>query len=311
MDLLKEALIRNSCSFNLPIEEIEKSMKWAKANSMSAMKCTALFRKHFKNMPEYMFFQGNPGILKKKRIAIVGTRKPDAYGREMARKIVKAVNPSEYSTVSGFALGVDSIVHSESLKNRIDTIAVPGAGLAVNYPAMNSSLRKEIINRGLLLNEMLPYSRARTYYFLRRNMIIAAMSDIVIIIQGSEKSGTLSTMNAGVSLGREVYALPGNINNPLSYVPNLAITSGASILNDLKKHFMRDNHMKTEISPEERLFLQQAEQSNRIDEIIANLPFEKDRIMSIITRLEIKGIIKRDFNNTIIIMEEIDGQPDT
>lgn len=302
---LEHALKKNGAYFGVSASDIKRSLKWAENNSMICISDRDLFRVKYADMPEYIFAQGNTDILDKERVLIVGSRKPDTYGMEMTRKLVRSLDRDRQCTISGFALGIDSIVHNESVKCGIQTAAVPGAGLAVNYPSMNRALRNDVMHKGLFLSEMPPYVRPRKHFFIRRNILMTALADKVIIIQGTAKSGTLNTMNTAFTMGRQVFALPGNINNPLSFVPNHAVSRGADIITGV------ETAVKASLDADEILFLRAAFKYADINEIISYLPFEKDKIMSIITRLEIKGVIRRGFNNTIIITEDFDGQPDT
>ncbi|MDY6787612.1 MAG: DNA-processing protein DprA [candidate division WOR-3 bacterium] len=299
--------------YNMDSGMIDKSLEWIKSHNIGITD-SHLERGSISSLriPQHLFFAGNEDLLNKKKIAIVGTRKPDNYGHYAVEKIVSSLS-SEYATVSGFALGIDSLVHSESIKNNIATIAVTGSGFAVNYPASNAQLKRRIIEEGLLLSEYSPFIKPYRHNFIKRNLIIAYLADIVIITRGTSRSGTLSTLTWAEKLDREIYALPGNINSKLSYAPNYALSRGARPLHDLSEcSFLKaDNKTGESVSPSERKILKIISRYPRIDTMLRNSEYSRENLLSIITNLEIKNIVRRTANNTIEIMEDINGRTDT
>ncbi|MFO8061527.1 MAG: DNA-processing protein DprA [bacterium] len=299
--------------YNMDTEMIDRSLDWMESRNIG------ITDRHLERgsisslrIPEHLFFAGNEDLLSRKKIAIVGTRKPDNYGQYAVEKIVSSLS-SEYATVSGFALGIDSLVHSHSIKNDIPTIAVTGSGFAVNYPSGNSHLKKHIIEKGLMLSEYSPFIKPYKHNFIKRNLIIAYLADIVIITRGTSRSGTLSTLRWAEKLDREIYALPGNINSKLSYAPNYALSRGARPMHDLSECvFLKpDSRAEESVSPAERKILNIISKYPRIDSMLRNSEYSRENLLSIITNLEIKNIVRRTANNTIEIMEDINGRTDT
>jgi DNA processing protein len=163
----------------------------------------------------------------------VGSRHTTHYHQETADKIISELAGSPLIIVSGLAIGLDSICHQAALKNNLGTIAVLGSGLdqASFYPKVNFGLAKNIITQGgLILSEYPIGTKPALHHFPRRNRILAGLSRATIVISGALKSGTLITAQVALDEGREVFALPGNINQELCQGPNSLLQNGASII---------------------------------------------------------------------------------
>lgn len=284
---------------------IERSLQWIRDNDVSLIE-------DYKSddapqgMGGMLFAMGNTSLMGKKKIAIIGSRMPDAYGMGMLEMLMRRIS-GEYVTVSGFARGIDSAVHRLSIKNKIPTIAVLGCGFAINYPSSNSKLKREIMNDGLMITEYGPFVKPRRYNFISRNMIIAYISDAIVIVQGTSRSGTLNTLNSALKMKKKVYAVPGNINVKLSYAPNYAISRGAEILYDVNELPFTQKHTHNAlISEHEREVLGMIEKYSDIDSILRHSVFTNTRLFSILLNLEMKGIIKKTANNKYILMEDTD-----
>lgn len=182
------------------------------------------------NRPIVLFYRGDIGIVNDYAIAIVGSRECTEYGRKCAEFISKEITRRSISIVSGLAIGIDSIGHITALNNNSKTIAVIGSGLDNIYPSKNINLADRIINNGgLILSEYIVGTRPLKQNFPRRNRIISGLSDAVIVVEGSKKSGTLITANYAIEQGKEVYAVPGNIFSVNSEGTNELIKDGASL----------------------------------------------------------------------------------
>lgn len=196
--------------------------------------------------PPILFYKGqlengqsvSPGIL-----AVVGTRKCSDYAKKIIEELLPSLIAQNIIIVSGLALGVDSLAHSCALKNKGKTWAVLGSGLNKNlfYPPENFKLSEEIVkNGGLLLSEFPPNYPAHKFTFPRRNRIISGLSQAVLIIEASNKSGALITANYALEQNRDVLTVPGNIFWKEFYGNNRLIKDGAiPILNtqDLFNYF--------------------------------------------------------------------------
>ncbi len=181
--------------------------------------------------PWVLFYRGNPGLLKKPCITIVGSRKVNAYGK--ANTELAAVILSErFVLVSGLARGVDGIVHRTAMGNHGWTIGVIGCGLNVRYPRENEYLYRRMEQEQLILSEYPSSTGVKKHHFPWRNRILAALSDGVIVTQAAVKSGTMGTVNEALNLGREVWCFPYLFNDPDGLGCNLLISQGANLIYD-------------------------------------------------------------------------------
>lgn len=169
--------------------------------------------KEIDEKPLVLFCKGDLSLFNTKSIAIVGTRFPSAYGRYITEIFAKELAQNNLTIISGLASGVDKISHEQALSNNGKTIAVLGGGFDKIYPAINTNLAEEITQKGLLISEYRPSIRPTSYTFPFRNRIIAALSDGVLITEAPEKSGALHTKNYALEYGKEIFVVPGNINN--------------------------------------------------------------------------------------------------
>ncbi len=178
--------------------------------------------------PKKLYSIGQLPADRRPTVAIVGSRKPTAYGKEVTYKLAYDLAKYGLVIVSGLAIGVDSIAHQACLDAGGYTIAVLGNGLDSIYPASNRDLARKILaNRGALISEYEPGILARGYQFLERNRIVSGIADAVIVTEAAVRSGTLSTANHAIEQGRELFVVPGNITSPLSAGCNKLIKQGA------------------------------------------------------------------------------------
>lgn len=176
--------------------------------------------------PALLFYKGNKNLLLTSCLAIVGSRNATEYSYRCVHGLVPKIC-HRYTVVSGLAQGVDALAHQATLKNFGQTIAVVGNGLDVCYPSQNSSLQQEIAQRGLLISEYPPGDRAHRWHFPQRNRIIAGLCEKVVITEARKKSGALITARFAVESNRDVYAVPGRIDAPLSVGCNQLVQEGA------------------------------------------------------------------------------------
>lgn len=178
--------------------------------------------------PKSLYFIGKLPENRVPTVAIVGTRKPSVYGKEVAHRLAYELAQKGIIIVSGLALGIDAIAHKGALEAGGITLAVLGNGLPNIYPATNRELAHQIVEQnGAIVSEYEPGVSARPYHFLERNRIVSGLSDAVIIVEASKRSGTLNTASHALEQGREVFAVPGNITSPLSSGCNALLKQGA------------------------------------------------------------------------------------
>mgnify|MGYP000844955533 FL=1 len=170
---------------------------------------------NLENPPAFLYYQGDIRLLKRQKLAIVGTRKPTAFGLKKAQEIAKEAADYKVVVVSGLALGVDSAAHKGVLLSTRpeSTIAVLPSGAGDVYPASNKKLAFEILkNGGLLISERPPGAEIQKHNFVKRDRIIAAIADGVLAIEAACTSGTLITMNYGFELGRKLFVLNHSVD---------------------------------------------------------------------------------------------------
>lgn len=182
-----------------------------------------------KNPPVLLYAKGNIKDLDKKVcVGVVGTRKLSEYGRQSAYKIGYELASAGAVVVSGMALGIDAVAACGALDARGKTVAVLGSGVDHIYPPSHKRLADEIVKKGLLLSEYPPLEGPTKASFPTRNRIISGMAQGTLVIEADLRSGALITAKDAIVQGRNVYALPGNVNNPTSNGTNLLIKDGAT-----------------------------------------------------------------------------------
>lgn len=161
-------------------------------------------------------------------VAIVGSRKPTAYGQTVAYRLANELAARGVVIVSGMALGIDGIAHQATLDAGGKTVAVLGGGLQNIYPARHQRLAEQIIaNEGAIISEYPPSMPPVGWQFLARNRIISALSDVVIVVEAAARSGTLSTARWAIEQGKTLMAVPGPITSPTSSGCNQLLRKGA------------------------------------------------------------------------------------
>jgi len=178
--------------------------------------------------PEKLYVMGNLPDQRLPSAAVVGTRKPTGYGKEVAHKLAYELAKRGVVIISGLALGIDGIAHRGALEAGGTTIAVLANGLPHIYPSTHKDLAQQIIEKnGAIISEYEPETSARQYQFLERNRIVSGLSDAIIIVEAAARSGTLNTAAHALEQGREIFVVPGNITSPLSAGCNSLLKQGA------------------------------------------------------------------------------------
>ena len=165
-----------------------------------------------------------------KSVAIVGSRKPTAYGVEVTHRLAYDLAKQGIVIISGLAFGIDAVAHKAALEAGGITIAVMASGLHYIYPATHTGLAEQIVKKGgALISEKPLGEDARNYDFLKRNRLVSGLADAVIVTEATEKSGTLSTVGHALDQNKEIFAVPGPITSLLSAGPNKLIQQGAHV----------------------------------------------------------------------------------
>lgn len=184
----------------------------------------------YEDMPETIYAIGKLPDCHRPCAAIVGARNCSAYGRVQAFRYARMLSSMGVQIISGMAYGVDTQAHKGALEGGTPTFAVLAGGADVIYPKSNRTLYYNIIEKGGgVISEQLPGTQARNYFFPQRNRIISALSDLVLVVEAREKSGSLITANWALEQGKSVYAIPGMVTDELSRGCNKLIFDGAGI----------------------------------------------------------------------------------
>lgn len=181
--------------------------------------------------PAFLWVRGDVGVLSSMQLAIVGSRHPTATGREDAFDFSRHLAGGGLTITSGLAVGIDTAAHRGALAARGRTIAVAGTGIDQVYPAENRDLARDIVEGGgALVSEFPPGTPPLKAHFPQRNRLISGLSLGVFVVEAARRSGSLSTANWARRQGREVFALPGSIHNPLAQGCHELIRTGAKLV---------------------------------------------------------------------------------
>lgn len=180
--------------------------------------------------PVALFALGSLACALPPTVAIVGSRQATSYGRHVARDFARALASRGICVVSGLAVGIDAEAHAGALAGGGPTIAVQGTGVDVPYPRANTTLHAAVASHGLVLSELPPGRLAHPGAFPRRNRLIAALADVIVVVEAGPKSGALITAQLGFALHRIVAAVPGPIGIGSSLGANLLLRDGAQII---------------------------------------------------------------------------------
>lgn len=254
--------------------------------------------------PKQIFYLGaNPELwLDKPKVAIVGSRKVTAYGREVTNKLATELTRAGVVIISGLALGADGQGHKACLDQGGITVAVLPTSLDQIYPTSHNNLARQIVaSGGTLISEYPAGSIAYKVNFTARNRIVSGLADIVLITEAAARSGTLNTARYALDQGKTVMAVPGNITNPNSQGTNnliksggIAVTETSDILFALKINPVTANANRAFMgSDDEGRILSLIKKGTRSqDELALKSKLDAQTINSILTMLEIDGYIK-------------------
>ncbi len=258
-----------------------------------------------KSFPSVLYCKGKVRKLcKDECISIVGSRTPGSYGKDITYEISRAVSRSGFTVVSGMADGIDSIAHRAALDAGGYTVAVLGCGADVVYPKGNFELYERICQSGMIISEYLPGREPERFSFPERNKIIASLSRATVVTEANSKSGSLITASDARVLGRDLFAVPGNITSKLSGGTNELIRSGAITItgaNDVCEYYKIsvNEEITTDTSPltddpKECLVLDSlSEKALSIDEICYKTGLSLCELNSILLIMEVKDLIKK------------------
>jgi DNA processing protein len=264
--------------------------------------------KEIKHAPFVLYLKGNRQLLNSTSIALVGARKATTYGLKIAEEFGSCFAQAQITVVSGLAYGIDTASHRGALKAKGATIAVLGCGLNHVYPKENTGLFNEIAKDGLLVSEFPLNTPPLTYNFPRRNRIVSGLSLATIVVEAKERSGALITADFALEQSREVFAVPGDIDNESSKGTNRLIKEGAKIALsvhevieelgfEIQNQIQQENKTSSaqiHLSEDEyKIYELLNHEPQHIDIISSHSKADVGALMGQMLNLEIKGAIKQ------------------
>jgi len=261
--------------------------------------------------PKQLYVEGNDNLsVVNNPLAVVGTRKISDYGRQMTEYFVKNLAKASVTIISGLALGVDGLAHRVALENNGRTIAVLGSGLNHIYPTVHKKLAEKIVKSGgALVSEYSPQIPPYKSNFPARNRIVSGLSLGILVIEAPKKSGALITADFALKQKRKVFVVPGRVYDKNSQGANELIKQGAQLVSEpkdiLKILNIRPISQKIEmiknLSSEEKIILKiLTKEPTLIDKITRKTKMSVNAILSILTQMEIKGLVKSTGGNQYI-----------
>ncbi len=264
---------------------------------------------HIYNPPPFLLMKGEMVPEDKLSIAIVGTRLPDRYGRTVTESLAGELAFLGVTVVSGMARGIDSIAQEEALKRGGRTVAVLGSGVDVVYPPENKRLYSMIAENGAAISEFLLGTPPMAQNFPKRNRIISGLSLGVVVVQASDKSGSLISASFALDQNKEVFAVPGNVGRKLSRGTNWLIKKGARLVetvDDILSEIEALRNLKSADSEEIRgaalsslsdkervVYSVLSTEPVHVDRIIKLTGFESSNVLSLLLSLELNGFISQ------------------
>jgi DNA processing protein len=272
--------------------------------------------------PFLLFAAGRLDLLARPGIGVVGTRSPSDYGIRATRSLVADLARAGYLAVSGMAKGIDAAAHAASLDGGAGTVGVLGNGIDVVYPPENRRLYARVREEGLLLTEMPPGAEPAAGNFPRRNRLIAALSEGVLVVEMGEKSGAMHTVAYALEQGKEVFAVPGPIGSPTSAGTNQLlkegarlVTSAADVLEELRgvgaavptggaastassakpgdELVAAPKPIPADLAPEEaRVVAALSNEPRHVDDLAVETELAPSNVLAALLGLELKGLVE-------------------
>ena len=213
---------------------VERDLAWLALTGSTALSLDhpaypSLLRQ-IDDAPPVLFVQGDPGLLSRPQLAVVGSRNPTPQGRDTAFEFARTLAAAGLAVTSGLAAGIDAAAHRGALDAGGVTVAVLGSGLDCIYPPRHQGLAAQIRHQGALVSAFVPGTPPRPAHFPQRNRLISGLALGALVVEAAIRSGSLITARCAVDQGREVFAVPGSIHNPLSRGCHVLIREGAKLV---------------------------------------------------------------------------------
>jgi DNA processing protein len=268
--------------------------------------------------PPVVYVHGSLEDIDRWAVAVVGTRRLTSYGRQVAQELVTGLVLNGVTIVSGLARGIDAVAHKTALDHGGRTIAVLGSGPDCIYPPENRSLARQIVNgHGAVISEYGLGVQPEAKNFPPRNRIISGLSLGVIVVEAGERSGASITARFALEQGRDVFAVPGNINSPASMGTNRLIQQGAKlvstvddVLEELNLAMVLEHSAVQLALPETKdeaaIYGQLSGQPVHVDELSRNTGLTSSVVSSTLTLMELKGMVRQVGGMNYVIAREPD-----
>jgi len=302
---VKQKIIENRNHKN--INDLFHTLKKQNINTLTVLdENYPLGLRYIDDKPNVLYVKGNIIEDDQLAIAVVGSRKATSYGKWACEKFTKELVDLGVTIVSGLAAGIDTVAHKAALERKGRTIGVLGNGLDVVYPKRNAKLYMEVIDNGGIISEFPLGTDPFSYNFPQRNRIISGLSLGIVVIEAQVKSGSLITAHHGLDQGKEVFALPGNINSVFSGGTNKLIKDGARPLLELNDILEEISELQLKFTSNKKIKLDYSnfsESEIKIINVLEESPKHTDIIVNetgigistlsgMLTVLELKGAIK-------------------
>ena len=301
-------------------KELEAAIKaGCKLVTLSSDEYPPLLRE-ISDAPLVLYAQGDASLLSRHAVAMVGSRRPSAYGSSVAHRLAGDLAQRGLVVVSGLARGIDSASHRGALEGGGKTIAVLGSGIDIIYPRENKSLAKKIMESGAVISEFPLGTGPTPQNFPIRNRIISGLSLGVVIVEAAEYSGSLITARLALEQNREVFGVPGNITSAQSFGPNHLIKQGAKLVDqwiDVIEEFPAAIRMQllpageasegepaaaqtpslfeTSLSPDQKAVFEalRADEALFVDSVFGSVTLPHPRVLAALLELEMTGLIRQ------------------
>lgn len=265
--------------------------------------------------PVLLYVRGDAQVLNSPSLSIVGSRRPTVYGTQMAQRLGRELAARGLVIVSGLARGIDAIAHQGAMDAHGRAIGVLGTGVDVCYPKENKKLYEKVLERGAIISEFPLRTHPAPENFPVRNRIVAGMPLGAVVVEGAQYSGSLITARLAMEFGREVFGVPGNVTQPVSFAPNQLIKQGAKLVTcaedvieelptPVRAALVQAEKPEAEQrnllaadglnGSEKKLYeLLSADEPVPIDELVERSGLNSSEVLATLFTLEMKGIVRQ------------------
>jgi DNA processing protein len=292
-------------------ERAEKELKFIERNKIKPLfyldEAYPKRLKHCADSPIMLYLKGNANLNNHKIVSIVGTRNASEYGKKITQQLIEDLKQHEVTIVSGLAYGIDICAHKAAIQQHLSTVAVLAHGLDRIYPAVHKSTADKMLENGAWLTEFMSETIPDRENFPKRNRIVAGMSDAVIVIEAALTGGALITAEIANTYNRDVFAVPGKLEDAYSAGCNRLIkTNKAALLESAKDiaYLLNWDNLTAQTKPQQSLFIELNMEEEKvvnvlkekgnvaIDELCLHAEYPMSKVAGILLNLEFNGVIK-------------------